>query len=577
MAQLGYVFWGLRNGFTNNLLSVGIEAEIYNRFTDEMRQVCQGTVDNFYSIEKIPKYTLISLFNPNTKDNFGRRGYTALSLCIPDGHDLQGNVTQCLDALMNGYLAKQGNAMVNMVNAVDLQHNLDEIALVKSHPELVHVRNKIGLTYFKDSETLNVLFTKPRIYHFSKVFFAKTENKSLEKYSNIQLVNTFSKPLFLTLTNFDPKRHKATINSKPVTNYRTAISQGDRISVEELATGRKYHHEVSNIDVLLSALEMFPSIPTRREMNTSKEQGSQQHNSGKTIFIISFSLLLLGIGAYFLYPIVFNTGAQNAGNSPSKNALKENNQDTVHTELPIQFHINYDYKTLTWTNAPHDSINEIVIMWDGEKVATLNAKNRYKKNIDLNHTNNVNVNYTIGKRSLTATPKLDYALPHTHRIQNKEGLSKIAEKYNIEKDSLLAWNNIKNENKIKAGNELNLRAVKKSNKKSTIPLEEKNKNNSSAKIKIIENEEYYNTAISQLLQNDIDILVNDLKKLTNLSPKELEKRQDYIEEFERYEKWDLLGLDLEKLKRKYEDADKLKIDISKFIEDVKTKYAEHNL
>ena len=298
MAQLGFVFWGLRNGFSNLLFSSNVDPTLPSHFTDDMRQICQGTIDAFYSIEKIPNFTLLTTYNPNTKDNFGRRGYTALSLVIPFGYSTSGNPLELLNKMMETYVTRQGNAMVTMVRIEDFQSLLDKVPLVRTQGEISHERKRIGLCYYQNDQELFGQLSKPDIYQFSKVYYAKSQNAALDRLAGIENVQTFQKPLFLQLSNFDPK-WRAFKNGSPITSTRTPIKPGDTLLFQDGKTGRRKEYIVENTDIHLSGNDLFPPV-------VKPPKQSNEGNS-KILLIVSACVLLLGVGGYFLYPYIFPT------------------------------------------------------------------------------------------------------------------------------------------------------------------------------------------------------------------------------------------------------------------------------
>ena len=256
--KIGFVVWGIRNGFKNNWLSTNVDATLYGQLTDDMRQICNSTIDTFFSIEIIRDYTLLSIFNPNTKDHVQRKAYIALSIIIPYGYFLKGDVTGTLKAMMQTYVVKQGNAMVNMVNTDDMKVHLKALQLSANFNAVQHVRNKIGLFKYIGSNEIQTIFQNPSIYEFKKVFFISGQNVALEKMQGIEHVHAFSKSLLLTFSDFDSKYFSVTINNQQITATKSSVKQGDLIQLIELKTNRGKQLQVGQSDVHISMLELFP-------------------------------------------------------------------------------------------------------------------------------------------------------------------------------------------------------------------------------------------------------------------------------------------------------------------------------
>jgi hypothetical protein len=107
---IGVLVWGIRNGFRNNWLSHNADASVMEGLNDEMRQICNSTVEPFYSVEIIAKSTVITIYNPNAIDHVQRRAYIALSVVVPLG-TVFGNLKSALDEMLLFYKQRQANAM----------------------------------------------------------------------------------------------------------------------------------------------------------------------------------------------------------------------------------------------------------------------------------------------------------------------------------------------------------------------------------------------------------------------------------------------------------------------------------
>jgi LysM repeat protein len=446
MSAIGFVVWGIRNGFKNNWLAAHVDADVYQFLTDDMRQICNSTVDVFYSIEKIQDYTLLSIFNPNTKDHVQRKAYMAMSIVLPNGCFLSGNVLEVLKSMMQTYEIKQGNAMVNMVSAEDIKVPLKSLQLSVNPNTFPHKRTKIGLFQYNSESEIQSHFQDPSIYEFKKVFFISGQNVALEKMQGIEHVNTFSKPMFLTVSDFDPKYFSITINNQPISAVKSTIKQGDLIQFVDRKTKQGKQMQVGASDVRVSMIELFPPI-----FNPPKPPKPPKR--GKSNFIIIGSLLfcLLAGAAYFFLPSspipVQDIDIEGQSSHPDKKRIAAT----------------YNFETLELKNLPNNAhsatwfyiykLSNVTVAIDSFNIkkTTLTVKTLKKASDTL-----ILVKYQINDKQFLDTIPLEFVVPSTYTIKSGEALSKIAERFDIKKDSLMKWNNIINENSIKEGQELKL-------------------------------------------------------------------------------------------------------------------------
>ena len=423
MAQLGFVFWGLRNGFSNHLFSSHVDPSLPSHFTDDMRQICQGTIDAFYSIEKVSNCTLLTTYNPNTKDNFGRRGYTALSLVIPNGFSIPGNPLELLNKMMETYVTKQGNAMVTMVRIEDFQALLDASPLVRAQAEISHERTRIGLCYYQNEQELLSQLSQPNIYHFSKVYFSKSQNSALDRLAGIESVSTFQKPLFLQLSNFDPK-WRAFKNGNPITSTRTPIKQGDTLLFQDGKTGRRKEFKVENTDIHLSGNDLFPPV-------VKPPKQSNEGNS-KILLIVSACVLLLGVGGYFSYPYIFPSAENTIAPPPPPTEGLSLAYD--YTEIKIKGN------TETITDSSYFIVNQ-----EKEQFATWDKSDDHLDEIDWNKFLGFGKKYYLIR--VVDSSLIDSLIikqvgtrPREHKVASGDNFNNIAMRYGIDIQDLKDYN-----------------------------------------------------------------------------------------------------------------------------------------
>ena len=83
--SLGFVVWGVKNGFQNNLFSHNLSESIRTTLID-IQELCMPQYSDFYSIERIGGDTLVSLYDPTMMDYSGsRKAYIVFSIIFPQG------------------------------------------------------------------------------------------------------------------------------------------------------------------------------------------------------------------------------------------------------------------------------------------------------------------------------------------------------------------------------------------------------------------------------------------------------------------------------------------------------------
>jgi LysM repeat protein len=442
MNNIGFIVWGIRNGFKNNWLSANVSPNVYERFTDDMRQICNSTVDKFFSIEKIEEFTVLSIFNPNTKDHVQRKAYIALSIVIPNGYVLQGDVIGCLQSMMKTYEVKQGNAMVNMVSAEDMNMFLKQLQLSPNPNSVAQSRTKIGLFQYNDLSEISSHFQDPSIYEFIKVFFTSSQNVALDRVAGIQHVQSFSKPLFLTISGFNPNAHRVSINNHPITTDKVQVKQGDVVQFVELKSKQAKQLQVGASDVHVSMLEVFP--PVIIPPKPPKPGGNKKI---KLIGLLAVVFIILGGAAFFLLP-------------------PATEQPFIDDPAPVAKTMTamYDFETLKLQNIPKDADSTfgfIVFKLTNDTIPidSLTSLNPVSKTAKLKKVSDtvILVEYQIVDSIIRMHVPVEFKVPSTYKIKSGETLSVIAERFDIKKDSLMTWNDLKNENEIKEGQKLKFR------------------------------------------------------------------------------------------------------------------------
>ena len=115
--NIGFVIWGVRNGFEVMMASNSADAEYLKSdvITDNMRQVCNVAPRRFFSIHRNNRFVAATIYHTDSKDVVNRKSYIAITLYLPTTEHFSGNVAETLEKLTDFYIDKQkGNTTSNM-------------------------------------------------------------------------------------------------------------------------------------------------------------------------------------------------------------------------------------------------------------------------------------------------------------------------------------------------------------------------------------------------------------------------------------------------------------------------------
>ena len=101
--SIGFVVWGVKNGFQNNLFSHNLSESIKTMLID-IQELCMTHYSDFYSIERISNETVVSLYDPTFMDYSGsRKAYIVFSVIFPQGTAPADDIFQLLESFRNYY------------------------------------------------------------------------------------------------------------------------------------------------------------------------------------------------------------------------------------------------------------------------------------------------------------------------------------------------------------------------------------------------------------------------------------------------------------------------------------------
>lgn len=323
---IGVLVWGIRNGFRNNWLSHNVDASVMEGLNDEMRQICNSTVEPFYSVEIIAKSTVITIYNPNAIDHVQRRAYIALSVVVPLG-TVFGNLKSALDEMLMFYKQRQANAMANMITGQQLL----DIVIKKGQPRPANhgsllLGNKLGHYQYGKSEDLVPILNEPSFSGYKKVFFDDGNNLALKQIPGISAVQSFKKPFQVQIIGqFDPNRFVIKRNGNAVTGSQFLAVDGDIVEVLEPKANRRRQYAVSGCDVRIPLAVDFPQTapkPPQDPGGNGKLPGAKTPSPSNVpawfIVLTFFVILSAGIAG-----VTYSDEIKNLLSGPKEESQKE--------------------------------------------------------------------------------------------------------------------------------------------------------------------------------------------------------------------------------------------------------------
>jgi len=436
MKELGFVVWGTltADGFKNNLLVSNVDSLVLEALTDDIRVACFRTRTEFFSIENVSEFKVLTVYNPSWTDVVDRPGYIAISIVLSRNYGLSGNVVGCLQEMMSTYLSKQGKAKFNKVSYNDLFPVLANISPSIKGKVTQDDSERIGILKSQHSDSFNSHFQDLSINEFKKVFFLTETISVLENREGVEFIQAFRKSSVFSLEGYSRLSHEITINNKKVEGSSHLIYSGDVVRVTHMNQQVTKKIVASGRDINMSTSILFPK---REEPQKPAKEPKSPFNK---ILLVSSITLVIGFGIVFGYLKFFSSEPPPPPPPPA-------------TEITAA----YNFKKLNIKFLPED--------W-GQDSITIHVKgeeDRRIKFIGSDHELDFELFKAKDKKLvLTHDSKkevliIEYKLPDDHTVKADEiFLGTISERYDIPVDKLKEINNLDND-KIKPGDILKLK------------------------------------------------------------------------------------------------------------------------
>jgi hypothetical protein len=275
--NIGFVIWGVRNGFEVMLASNLSEVEFLKSdvVTDNMRQVCNTTSETFYSIHRNQKFGAVTIYHSDAKDMVGRKAYVAISLYIPANYQFIGDVGLVLNHLKNFYIQKQADSYVNMFTAQMFTEQYSTLDCEKNNGFVIPGSNK-GYLKFNNLNDIKERFRLLDINGYQSAFFIPSSVTGPEnQLQGYQIINEFKDTIRIIVEGFDSSRHKIMYNNEPInsieTNFSLEVKPGNEITFIDLINNRRQSFLRFTPNQVINLVALFPVITTKSYDFESKD------------------------------------------------------------------------------------------------------------------------------------------------------------------------------------------------------------------------------------------------------------------------------------------------------------------
>lgn len=444
--EIGYIVLGFQKEIPNNLFSDNVPPSVLTQLTDNLSNVCSSLENIFFTIEKIGKFSILSIIYPKSIENKVQNDYKLISLILPVGHSIKGDVLGCLQNLME--LCNKG-LMDNLKNM--LEDEISQLQLIPKQKRERHVSERIGYIIFQSKLEIQNKFQKAFIGDFKTVYFISSNNSNIEQIDGIERITTLSEGLFLTLYGFDPLEYEVIKNGKKVevVSSKVQINQSDLIEIKTMKTNELLKKiTIGTISLSYTLDDLYPEI---------EKNNRQIKKKGILFFLISIILIASLIS--FIINLTNQTKNESINSSYKSitSTTKSKEIDTANAEEYIKqsnIRATYDFSELTVSNFPNavDSncqfflyqINNNEML---DSVCKL-SPTTYTNKLSLKDTV-LNLTTLIDGQTFYKTIPLDIIFPTKYYIKSGETLLGISKRLGVSFDLIKSLNNIQNDNDIK--------------------------------------------------------------------------------------------------------------------------------
>ena len=446
--KIDYIVRGFQEETTNNLFSDNVPPSVLFQLTDNLSNVCSVLESIFFSIEKIGKLSILSIVCPNSIEDKVQNDYKLISLILPEGHSIKGNVIDCLQNLME--LCNKG-LMDNLKGR--LEDEIGQLQLIPNQKRERHDSEAIGYIIFQSKLEIQNQFQEAFIGNFKRVYFIPSNNSNIEQIEGIERITTFSEGLFLTLNGFDPLKYEVIKNGKriEVVSSKVPINQSDLIEIKSLKTNELLKKiTIGTISLSYSLDNLYPEFEIEKNNNQIKKKG---------ILIFLISTIVIATLVSFIIILTNRTKNESINSTYQSITSKSKEIDTANSEECIKqskIIATYDFSELTISGFPDalDS-NYQFFLYQINNSKMLDSVCKLSPTIYTNKLGwkdtGLNLITLIDDQKFNYTIPLDIIVPTKYYVKSGETLLGISKRLGVNFDLIKSLNEIQNDNDIKVG------------------------------------------------------------------------------------------------------------------------------
>jgi len=252
--KIYFIISGIRDGFKKSHLLCNNNITEVIDYIDDRRQISNSAIDRFYTIEKTPNYTLATVFNPNTKDQVGRKAYVAISLFVKKDCIIKGGLLETLNHLMSYYESKQRNEAVNMFTEQMFEAEYENLSVEKANIKQIVNGKRQGYFIYEALNAINEHFDYPEINSYKIVYFLSANNTAvINELISYEEVKSFPQSILFQISDFNTIKYDLLINNE---SYATAgmLSVGNHLKVvahqgDKITIVKKQNNLSKNINI----------------------------------------------------------------------------------------------------------------------------------------------------------------------------------------------------------------------------------------------------------------------------------------------------------------------------------------
>ncbi len=270
--SLGFVVWGVKNGFQNNLFSHNLSESIRTTLID-IQELCMPQYSDFYSIERIGGDTLVSLYDPTMMDYSGsRKAYIVFSIIFPQGIAPSADVFELLGSFKNYYKVES-----NGLPSQEIFHRkLIEFNVKSSTPPNSSGGTQIGFKNYVSFDEIKEVFTDLDILDYRKIYFFDRPNSYVTSNPNFVAVTSLERKYTVQIQNYNAHDYQISINGITATSSLVRqVAQG-KVEITDL-------NKIDKIEIKRGGAQLIESFYVRDRQHVTLPLPKVDHPSYFTI------------------------------------------------------------------------------------------------------------------------------------------------------------------------------------------------------------------------------------------------------------------------------------------------------